>query len=71
MTQMQPSHDTDRAPLTLTVPETARLLNIGVNQCYAAVAKGELPSIKVGRRILVSRQKLLDLLNGGGSPDAA
>jgi excisionase family DNA binding protein len=67
MTQVQPGHDTE--PLTLTVPETARLLGIGVNQCYAAVAKGELPAIKIGRRLLISRQKLLAMLNGGG-PDA-
>jgi excisionase family DNA binding protein len=68
MTQMQPGHNSE--PLTYTVPEAARLLNIGVNQCYQAIARGELPAIKIGRRILVSRQRLLDKLNGGGT-DAA
>jgi excisionase family DNA binding protein len=53
-------------PLTMTVEEAARALGIGKNQCYEAVRRGELPSISIGRRILISRQKLLDMINGGG-----
>jgi excisionase family DNA binding protein len=55
----------DTEPLTLTVEEAAHLLRIGKNQAYEAVRKGELPSISIGRRILIPRQRLLDKLNGG------
>jgi excisionase family DNA binding protein len=51
----------------MTVEEAAKALGIGKNQCYQAIARGELPSLKIGRRILVSRQQLLDKLNGGGT----
>ena len=39
--------------LTMTVPEAARRLGIGKNQAYYAAQSGELPSIKLGKRVLV------------------
>jgi excisionase family DNA binding protein len=45
-------------------------LRIGKNQCYAAVRSGELPSIRIGRRLLVPRQRLLEYINGVGASDA-
>jgi excisionase family DNA binding protein len=63
MTEVQSRHDTE--PLTMTVEEAAKALGIGKNQAYAAVARGELPALKIGRRILVSRQQLHAMLNGG------
>ena len=42
------------APLLISVPEAARLLSIGKNLCYEMIAAGTLPSIKIGRRRLVS-----------------
>ena len=39
--------------LTIPVPEAARRLGIGRNAAYDAIRRGELPAIKVGRRILV------------------
>jgi excisionase family DNA binding protein len=49
--------------LVLTVSETARVLRIGRNQAYDAVRRGDIPSIRVGRRILVPRHALEQLLN--------
>ena len=63
-----PAADPRRVPFTVT--ETSELTGLGLNQTYEAIRRGELPSIRVGRRILVPRQKLLDLLNGDG-PSAA
>jgi excisionase family DNA binding protein len=60
---MTPGRDTE--PLTYTMPEVTKLLGIGLNQGYEAVRRGELPSIRIGRRILVPRERLLDMLNGG------
>ncbi len=51
--------------LTLTVEETARLLGIGRNLCYDRVKTGEIPVIKIGRRLLVPRKALEKLLDQG------
>jgi len=48
--------------LTLSVEETARLLGIGRNLCYDRVKTGEIPVIKIGRRLLVPRSALEKLL---------
>jgi excisionase family DNA binding protein len=48
--------------LTLSVEETARLLGIGRNLCYDKVKTGEIPVIKIGRRLLVPRSALEKLL---------
>jgi len=50
--------------LTLTVPEAARLLGISRALAYDAVRRGELPSIRVGRRIVISRVALERILEG-------
>ena len=52
----------DSSP-TLTVDETAALLGISRGLAFLAVRTGELPSIRIGRRILIPRQRLLDLIN--------
>jgi excisionase family DNA binding protein len=49
--------------LVLTVSETARILGIGRNQAYGAIRRGDIPSIRMGRRILVPRHALEQLLN--------
>jgi len=48
--------------LTLSVPETAKVLGIGRNLCYDRVKTGEIPVIKIGRRLLVPRAALEKLL---------
>ncbi|MEK7352915.1 MAG: helix-turn-helix domain-containing protein [Chloroflexota bacterium] len=50
--------------LTFTVNETAKILGIGRNSAYEAVARGEIPVIKVGKRLLVPKAALEKLLNG-------
>jgi len=48
--------------LTLTVAEAAKVLGIGRNTAYAAAQRGDIPTIRVGRRILVPRAGLERLL---------
>ncbi|MEM9653709.1 MAG: helix-turn-helix domain-containing protein [Actinomycetota bacterium] len=48
--------------LTLTVTEAADLLGICRATAYECVRRGELPSITLGRRILIPRSALDDLL---------
>ncbi len=53
----------DALPLTLTIPEAAELLRIGRNSAYEAVRRGDLPVVRIGRRLLVPRQALLEMLS--------
>lgn len=53
--------------LTLTVEEAAGLLGISRNLAYELVAKNELPSLRLGRRVLIPRQALDRLLNVGSA----
>ena len=50
--------------LTLTVVEAARFLGISRGLAYEAVRRGEIPSIRVGRRILIPRVALQQMLTG-------
>ena len=43
----------------LTIAEAAELLNIGYVTAYKAVKSGEIPSIRIGKRIIVSKNALL------------
>jgi excisionase family DNA binding protein len=42
----------------LTVAEAAQWLRIGKNLCYDLIARGEIPSIRLGSRIRVPRHAL-------------
>ncbi len=54
----------DIEKLTLTVDEAARYLGIGRNSAYAAIARGEIPAIRVGKRLLVPKAALEKMLYG-------
>jgi excisionase family DNA binding protein len=47
--------------LTVTVDEAAKLLGIGRTLAYEAVRVGELPTIRIGRRILIPVAELIRL----------
>jgi excisionase family DNA binding protein len=47
---------------TMTVAEAAELLGVSRGVAYAAARAGELPVIRLGRRLLVPRTRLLALL---------
>lgn len=48
--------------LTMTVEEAAAALNISRSLAYEAARDGRIPTIKIGRRLLVSRRALEKLL---------
>lgn len=52
--------------LVLTPVETARLLRIGRATVYEQIRLGTIPSIRMGRRILVPRAALMRKLESGG-----
>lgn len=53
--------------ITLTVTEAAKLLGISRNLCYEAVARGEIPVVRVGKRILIPKVVFERLLIGDGA----
>jgi excisionase family DNA binding protein len=56
--------ETNKTRLTVTVEEAAELLGLGRNAAYEGVRRGQIPAIKIGKRILVPRAQLERLLSG-------
>ena len=48
--------------LTYTVREAAEILGISVTSAYECVQRGEIPSLTFGRRIVIARRDLEQLL---------
>jgi excisionase family DNA binding protein len=60
----------DSDSLVLTPAETAKLLRIGRGTVYEQIRLGVIPSIRMGRRILVPKaalMKMLETAKGNGS----
>ena len=51
-----------RERTTLTVEEAAEVLSLGRTAAYAAARNGQLPTIRVGRRVVVSALVVLRML---------
>ena len=51
--------------LTYTVTEAAVLLGISRTTAYECVRRGEIPSLTLGRRVVISRAALERMLDGG------
>lgn len=49
---------------TLTIPEAAKVLGVGRSAAYEAARTGQIPTIKIGKRILVPVTALERLLAG-------
>jgi excisionase family DNA binding protein len=67
-TSILPAKYADR--LTFTVSETAALLRLSKWATYEAVKRGELATITLGRRKMVPRRVVEDLLTNGNSEPA-
>lgn len=57
---------TSQDRLTLTVEEAAAALGISHALAYEAVQRGDIPCIRIGRRILVPRSGLNRMLDSAG-----
>ena len=74
---MQTAVDLDpRTHPTTSIEDTARVLGVAKSSAYVAVANGEIPSIRVGRRLLVptaALRRMLQLADAASNPqdDAA
>jgi excisionase family DNA binding protein len=52
------------APMVLTVKQTSKVLGLGLNQTYEAIRCGVIPSMRIGRRIIVPIAALDKKLEG-------
>jgi excisionase family DNA binding protein len=57
-------------PLTMTVEEAAKAIGCSRGLAYEAARRGELPTVRLGRRLFVPRARLLEML-GEPSPESA
>ena len=48
--------------LTLSVAEAAALLGVSPNHLWARINAGDVPALRLGRRVLVPRRALDDLV---------
>ena len=53
--------------IVYSVSEVAEMLGMSLNGCYIAIAAGNLPSVKIGKKIVVPVERLKAFLNGTGS----
>ncbi len=51
-------HTQNELPLTVTIEEAARLLNISLPTAYELARKQNFPSFRIGKKILISRSGL-------------
>ena len=74
--QQEPEHlDTDipqnsspeNTKVKMTVPEAAQLIGISNPKMYDLVRAGKVRSVRVGKKILISRKSLMDWLEKGDS----
>ena len=63
-----PAAETAGPGPVLTVNEAAVYLRISRSLAFTAVRDGTLPSVRIGRRILVPRRQLEALLDGQRDP---
>jgi hypothetical protein len=53
--------------LVYTVPQAGALLGLTRNGSYAAAARGDIPTIQIGKRKLVPKVLFHRMLNGAGA----
>jgi excisionase family DNA binding protein len=56
---------------TISVPEAGQVLGIGRDAAYAAAARNEIPTLRLGRALRVPVPRLLELLGFSPANDEA
>lgn len=56
--------DDIRSRTTITVPEAGEILGIGRDAAYAAAKVGDIPTLRLGRRLVVPVPALIAMLGG-------
>ncbi len=63
---MPSASPTNADRLTVSVEEAAAMLGISRAHAYELVRRGELPRLQLGRRVVVPRRALEDLVSSAG-----
>lgn len=58
---------TDPEPLVWTVKEVAKLLRVSDRYVLMLVARGDIPALRLGRRVLIPREAFARMLDAVGS----
>jgi excisionase family DNA binding protein len=62
---MEDHHDNVEHPYVTSVPDAGRTyLNLGRGASYEAARRGEIPTIRVGRKLLVPVQQMKRMVEG-------
>jgi excisionase family DNA binding protein len=59
----------ETASKTLTIEECAAVLRLSRGSTYEAARTGQIPTIRIGRRLLVPRARLMQMLGEGDVPE--
>ncbi len=60
----------EKARWVFTVPEAGELLSLGRSASYEAARRGDLPVIRIGKRLFVPIEALRSMLAKAGQSDA-
>jgi len=59
------------ARATVSVPEAGRIIGLSRTGSYAAARRGDLPTVRVGRKLVVPVYRLLAMLDGEREKDTS
>jgi len=62
--QPERKHPESLPPIGVSIPQAAKLLNIGKPLMARLVKTGEIRAVKLGKRVVVSVQSLRDFVDG-------
>lgn len=62
MTRRERERELRFYPMALTVPEVAEILRVCTKTVYKLIKENNIPAVKVGREIRVSKIRLIDYL---------
>jgi excisionase family DNA binding protein len=57
----------EELPEVLTIEQIASYCGVGRSTCYDAARRGELPTVRLGSRLIVPKARFIDFLNGGAT----
>lgn len=67
----EPANTSSAEPRTMTVEEASEILGISRGHAYELIRRGELPGIRLGRRVVVPVRAIDDLLDQARAPESA
>ena len=57
-----PNEEALNPPVTMTIKQAAAFLGLSLSATYEAAARGEIPTVRIGRRVLVKREQLVSMV---------